>query len=139
QAFNGSGLMHVLSISGLHMVLVAGGIFWLARFLLVMVLGAIIDLPVKKIAAVLAIATVTLYEVISGGQVATNRSYIMILIIFGAILIDRPALSMRNVVISALLLAAVTPDEVTGASFQMSYAATAALIAAHERKWIPRV
>lgn len=63
----------------------------------------------------------------------------MILIVFGAVLVDRPALSMRNIVIAAAIILAIAPHEIAGASFQMSFAATAALIAAHERKWFPRV
>ncbi len=139
QAFNGSGLIHVLSISGLHMVLVAGGMFFLSR-LLFACLGLIFpNIQSKKLAALCAIAVVSVYEIISGGAVATTRSYIMILIVFGAILLDRPALTMRNVVIAAMLIALWMPNEILSASFQMSFAATAALIAAHERKWFPRV
>ena len=137
-SFNGSGLMHVLSISGLHMVLVAGAMFFAARLLFAALNIWVMSLPEKKMAAVAALLIATFYEIISGGAVATTRSYIMIIIVFGAVLIDRPALSIRNVVLSALLIAAFTPHEILGASFQMSFAATAALIAAHERKLFPK-
>lgn len=139
QSFNGSGLIHVLSISGLHMVLVAGGMFFAARFLFSLLSLVIGDLPSKKLAALAALFVVTIYEIMSGGAVATTRSYIMILIVFGALLIDRPALSMRNVVIAAILIALVMPSEILSPSFQMSFAATAALIAAHERHMFPRL
>ncbi len=137
-SFNGSGLMHVLSISGLHMVLVAGAMFFAARLVFAAVNIWLFAIPEKKYAAVAALCIASFYEIMSGGAVATTRSYIMIIIVFGAVLLDRPALSMRNVVLSALLIAAVTPHEILGASFQMSFAATAALIAAHERHFFPR-
>lgn len=139
ESFNGSGLMHVLSISGLHMILVAGGMFFAARYLFALFSAFVFELPAKKLAAVTALVMVTAYEIISGGPVATTRSYIMILIVFGAMLLDRPALSMRNIVIAALLIAAAAPHEILGASFQMSFAATAALVAAHERRLFPRI
>src|SRR5215218_5001054 len=72
------------------------------------------------------------YRVFSGSEVATERSLIMILVMLGAILIDRPALSLRNLALSALIVLAREPETLLGPSFQMSYAAVAALIAAAE-------
>ncbi len=72
------------------------------------------------------------YCVFSGSEVATERSLIMILVMLGAILIDRPALSLRNLALSALIVLAREPETLLGPSFQMSYAAVAALIAAAE-------
>src|SRR5215207_587959 len=72
------------------------------------------------------------YCVFSGSEVATERSLIMILVMLGAILIDRPALSLRNLALSALIVLAREPETILGPSFQMSYAAVAALIAAAE-------
>jgi competence protein ComEC len=63
------------------------------------------------------------YCVFSGSEVATERSLIMILVMLGAILIDRPALSMRNLALSALIVLAREPETLLGPSFQMSYAA----------------
>src|SRR3954451_14874058 len=72
------------------------------------------------------------YCVFSGSEVATERSLIMILVMLGAILIDRPALSLRNLALSALIVLAREPETLLGPSFQMSYGAVAALIAAAE-------
>src|SRR3712207_4916565 len=74
----------------------------------------------------------TAYCVFSGAEVATERSLIMILVMLGAILIDRPALSLRNLALSALIVLAREPETLLGPSFQMSFAAVAALIAAAE-------
>lgn len=74
----------------------------------------------------------TAYFALSGGGAATVRSYVMALIIFGAILVDRPALSMRNLAIAAFIVLALEPEGIVEPSFQMSFAAVAALIAAWE-------
>ena len=49
-----------------------------------------------------------------------------------AILLDRTALSLRLVAWSAVIVLAVAPESLTSASFQMSFAAVVALIAAWE-------
>lgn len=114
------------------MVLAAGTFFWLARALLAISAFAALHWPLKKVAAVVAMIGATAYCVFSGSEVATERSLIMILVMLGAILIDRPALSLRNLALSAMVVLAREPETILGPSFQMSYAAVAALIAAAE-------
>lgn len=124
-----AGIYHVVSISGLHMVLAAGVVFWLVRALLAIVPFAALNWPIKKIAAAVAMVGVTAYCVFSGWDIAAERSLIMTLVMLGAILVDRPALSMRNLAIAALLALAREPDGLLGPSFQMSFGAVAGLIA----------
>ncbi len=111
------------------MVLAAGTFFWLVRALLS--LGPAIALlwPVKKIAAVAAMIGATTYCIFSGSDVATERSLIMTLVMFGAVLVDRPALSIRNLSIAALIVLAREPEALLGPSFQMSFGAVAAMMA----------
>ena len=71
----------------------------------------------------------TIYCVFSGSDVATERSLIMTLVMFGAVLVDRPALSIRNLAIAALIVLAREPEALLGPSFQMSFGAVAALMA----------
>ena len=87
--------------------------------------------PVKKYAASAALVTLAVYLFISGSAVAAERSFIMIGVMLIAVLFDRAALTMRNLAISAIAIIAVSPHEVAGPSFQMSFAATAALIGAY--------
>lgn len=128
-----AGIYHVVSISGLHMVLAAGTIFWLVRALMALSQTIALAWPVKKIAAVAAMIGATAYCVFSGGDVATERSLIMTLVMLGAILVDRAALSMRNLALAALIVLLREPDALLGPSFQMSFGAVAALIAFAER------
>ncbi|MFC4173580.1 ComEC/Rec2 family competence protein [Microvirga sp. GCM10011540] len=119
---------HIVSISGLHMVLAAGTFFWLARALLALAPSLALLWPVKKIAAIAAMLGASVYCVFSGSDVATVRSLIMTLVMFGAILADRPALSIRNLSISALIVLAREPEALLGPSFQMSFGAVAAMM-----------
>lgn len=124
-----SGLFHVLSISGLHMALVAGLFLGALRFALALIPGVAERWPVKKVAAAAALAGATFYLFLSGAAVATQRSYLMIAVMLVAVMIDRAALTMRNLAIAALAIIIWTPHEVAGPSFQLSFAATAALVA----------
>ncbi|MGL4728762.1 MAG: ComEC/Rec2 family competence protein [Bosea sp. (in: a-proteobacteria)] len=133
EALRAAGIYHIVSISGLHMVLVAGAIFWLVRAALALSGWAVLRWPVKKLAALTAMTGATAYCVFSGSDVATERSLIMTLVMLGAILVDRPALSMRNLAIAAIIVLLREPETLLGPSFQMSFGAVAALIAWAER------
>ena len=129
----GSGLAHVTSISGMHMSLVAGAVFWFLRWFLALFPAIALRFSVRAIAGGAALVCVTVYLALSGASIAAVRSYLMIAVVFLAILLNRPALSLRNVALSALLILVVLPDSLIDISFQMSFAATAALIAGYER------
>jgi competence protein ComEC len=132
QAMRASGLGHILSISGLHMALVAGSTFWLIRALLALSPALALGRPIKKWAAAAALAVATVYLGLSGGGVATERAFIMLTIMLTAIMIDRRAITLRNVALAALVVLVISPEGLLTASFHMSFAATAALISAYE-------
>lgn len=141
DAFRDSGLFHALSISGLHMAVMAGAIFWTLRLMLAAVPFLALRYPIKKWAAVGAALGALFYLLISGSSPATERSYLMITIMFLAIVLDRSALALRNVALSAILLLLLFPESVLDLGFQMSYAAVVALVAVHEeiqRRWPAR-
>lgn len=131
EALRESGLAHVLAISGLNMVLAAGTFLVGARTLLSLVPGLAHRFPIKKVAAAGALIMVFFYILVSGGAVSAVRSWIMISIMLIAVFFDRPSISLRNVSLSALLILAFTPSAVTGPGFQMSFAATLALVAGY--------
>lgn len=133
-----SGLAHILSISGLHMSLVAGGVFALVRALLAFSTALALSYPIKKWAALAGLVVGFAYMLLAGASVATERSYIMLAVMFIAILADRPALSMRNLAIAALIILALFPEAALTASFQMSFLAVMGLLAFHEvwSRWL---
>src|SRR3974377_55692 len=126
-----SGLGHVLSISGYHMAVVAGMVFFAMRALFAL-FGAFADRhPIKKWAAFAALVVSAFYLALSGAEVATQRSFIMIAIVLIGVMVDRPVLTLRTVTIAALVVLFLAPEAVVHQSFQMSFAATLALIAAY--------
>jgi competence protein ComEC len=128
-----SGVGHVLSISGYHMAVVAGLVFFALRALLALIPGLAERAPIKKWAAGAALAVTSFYLLLSGAEVATQRSFVMIAIVLIGVLLDRPTLTMRTLTIAALLVLFFAPQAVVHPSFQMSFAATLALIAGYER------
>ena len=132
NAFRDSGLLHILSISGLHMAIMAGSVFFLVRLMLAAVPAIALRYPIKKWAAVVAMLGAVAYLLISGSSFATVRSTIMISIMFLAVLLDRPALALRNVVLAAILILIVFPESLLDVGFQMSFAAVVALISVYE-------
>jgi competence protein ComEC len=132
QAFRDSGLFHILSISGLHMVIMAGAVFLSIRLALAAVPAIALRYPIKKWAAAGAMVGASCYLMISGAAFATVRSYIMISIMFLAVLLDRPALALRNVALAALGILLLWPESLLDAGFQMSFAAVVALVATYE-------
>jgi competence protein ComEC len=128
-----SGIGHVLSISGYHMAVVAGLVFFILRALLALIPGLSEWMPIKKWAAFAALLVTSFYLILSGAEVATQRSFIMIAIVLIGVLLDRPILTLRTVTIAALVVLLFAPEAVVHPSFQMSFAATLALIAGYER------
>ena len=125
----GANLAHLLAISGLHMGLLTGFVFAALRYGLVLIPGIGLRWPVKKIAALAALAVGGFYLVLSGGNVATERAFIMVAVIFVAVLLDRRALTLRAVAIAAIIVLVWQPEALVGPGFQMSFAATTALVA----------
>ncbi|PZU86837.1 MAG: competence protein ComEC [Shinella sp.] len=140
-----SGLAHITAISGLNMALAAGIFFVGLRKLLSLLPGLSHAVPIKKLAAAGALLGAFAYLLISGYQVSAVRAFLMTAIMLVAVLFDRPAISLRNLALAAIVIVAVTPSAIMGPSFQMSFAATAALIAGYaawrdrptRRRWIP--
>lgn len=131
-AYRDSGLYHIMSISGLHMSIMAGAVFLALRFLLAMVPAIALNFPIKKWAAAAATLAALGYLLISGASFATVRAWVMISVMFLAVLLDRPAIALRNVAVSALVILAVLPDSLLDVGFQMSFAAVVALVSAFE-------
>lgn len=130
--FRNSGLAHILSVSGFHMSLVAGMLYGAAHILLALLPGFALRFPIRKWAAAFAITGAGLYLILSGISVPAQRAYVMTAVVLGAILVDRPAITMRGLAVAAFIVTLLAPESVLTPGFQMSFAATAALVAAFE-------
>jgi competence protein ComEC len=131
-ALRDAGLAHVLAIAGLHMALVGGGIFWFLRAWLAAIPALALNYPIKKWAAAAALAASAFYLVISGAAAPAVRAFVMLAMVMLAVLLDRPALSMRALALAAAILLVARPESITEPGFQMSFAAVAALVAVAE-------
>lgn len=132
DALRNSGLGHLLSVSGVHMGIVGGLVFAALLGALSLIGPLALRLPVKKLAAAGALIALAAYFVISGASVPALRSFVMAGVAFGAILLDRPAISMRGLALATVIVVLIFPDSVLEPGFQMSFAATMALVALFE-------
>lgn len=132
EAMRVSGLAHLLAISGLHIGLVAGTIFFAVRLGLALVEPVALRYPIKKWAALAALLGAFGYLLLSGATVPTQRAFLMAALALGAVLIDRNPISMRLVAFAAIIVLLAQPESLLGASFQMSFAAVLALVAVYE-------
>ena len=131
-ALRDSGLAHLIAISGLNMALATGLVFFGVRALLAATPGLALRRPIKKWAAIAALASGAGYLVLSGSAWSAVRAFIMAAIVFVAILFDRRALTLRNVAVAATIILVLTPEAALEPGFQMSFAAVTALVAAFE-------
>ena len=132
QALRDSGLAHLLAISGLHIGLMSALTYWLVRLGLAFFPVFASRVPIRKLAAVAGLSAAALYLALSGFGVATQRAFIMAAVAFGAILIDRPAVTIRGLGLAACLVLLLRPESLFDAGFQMSFAAAAALVAGYD-------
>ncbi len=133
DAMYASGIGHVLSISGYHMALVAGIIFFVLRASFALMRAFTGRHPIKKWAAIAALCVAAFYLLLSGAEVATQRSFIMIAIVLIGVLVDRQTLTLRTITVAALGVLLLAPEAVIHPSFQMSFAATLALVAGYQQ------
>lgn len=131
-----SNLAHLLAISGLHMGLLSAFVFAAFRYGIALVPWLALRVPAKRVAAGLALIVAAFYLGLSGGSVATERAFVMVSVMLVAVMLDRRALSLRAVALAALIVLVLRPEALLGPGFQMSFAATTALIAVFA--WIQR-
>lgn len=127
-ALRDSSLAHLLAISGMNMAFLTAFVFALLRYGLALIPFVALRVNTKKLAAVVSFAVAFFYLLLSGANVATERAFIMIAVFLGAVLLDRRALTLRSVAVAAMILLLFRPESLLDPGFQMSFAATIALI-----------
>ena len=132
EQLRAAGLAHILAISGLHLALVAGMAFWLARAVLALFPALATRHDIRRAAIVIALVTAFAYLLLSGNSVATRRAFIMLAVAGIAALAGRPAISMRNLAIAALVIVLFSPHLALSPGFQLSFMAVMGLVGAYE-------
>ncbi|WP_226341276.1 ComEC/Rec2 family competence protein [Gemmobacter serpentinus] len=129
EALRASSLAHLLAISGMNMAFLIGFVFAFLRHGIAMVPPLALRINAKKLSAAVSLGVAWFYLLLSGANVATERAFIMVCVMLGAVLLDRRALSLRSVALSGIVLLMLRPESLLDPGFQMSFAATTALIA----------
>ena len=135
ESLRDAGLAHMLAISGLHMALIAGGVFWMVARGLAWFPSLALRYPLYKWGAAAALLAAVAYLLLSGASIATKRAFLMVLVGMLALLSERSVISTRNVALAALGTLALWPQSLLSAGFQMSFAATLALVAVYEGRF----
>lgn len=134
KAMRASGLSHLLSISGIHVSMFALLVYIPLRFLLALFPFIALRFSIKKIAAIFAIISTSLYVLLVGPETPTVRSALMTAIVLFAVIADRKSMSMRLVALASMPIMLLAPSSVIGPSFQMSFAAVLTMVAAYEKR-----
>jgi competence protein ComEC len=126
-----TGVYHLMSVSGVHVALVAGAVWLLAGWL-----------P-RRIRLLLMLVAIALYLLLVGPLPALVRSAVMGLLAVLALLAERPPAAPNALGWAVLLLVLEDPRVVQDPAFQLTVAATAGLLLAAPplaerwRKWLP--
>jgi competence protein ComEC len=126
QRWRGCGIFHALSVSGLHLAVVAGLAFALLRRLAAASPWGGRIAPARW-AAPPALACAIAYTLVTGAQVATLRALVVIAIVLVAQALDRPLRLVDALGAAAIILLAWHPSDLADPSFQLSFAAALAL------------
>lgn len=124
-----ANIAHLLAISGLHMGLLTGFVYGALRLALALIPALALRYPIRKWAAAGALAAGAFYLALSGGNVATERAFIQVAVMLTAVMLDRRAITLRSVAIAGVIILLHRPETLFSPGFQMSFAATAALVA----------
>src|SRR5260370_27266530 len=107
----------------------AGVVLCAVRALLALITGLTVSFPIKKWSAAAALAAAAFYPLLSGAEVATQRSFFMTAVVLIAVMADRRAVTFRTLAVAAMIVLAIAPEALVHPSFQMSFAATLGLVA----------
>ncbi|MBC2715957.1 MAG: DUF4131 domain-containing protein [Desulfobacteraceae bacterium] len=123
EAFNRSGISHILAISGLHIGIVASFAFFLFTWLLSRFNPFLRHAWTRKGAAVLSLIPIMIYGIMAGMSPSTQRAVIMVGVFLLTFLIEREHDLINTVSIAALIILIIAPPSLFSVSFQLSFVA----------------
>jgi competence protein ComEC len=127
-AFQRIGIGHILSISGLHVGIVGGSVFFIFTRVLVFIPWLLRRGWIKQSAAIHAIVAVWIYGLLAGMAPATQRSVFMMTVFLCSFFIGRRHILMNAVAIAAMVIFIGDPPSLFSISCQLSFAAVIAMV-----------
>ncbi|MBX5480958.1 MAG: DNA internalization-related competence protein ComEC/Rec2 [Myxococcaceae bacterium] len=126
--FSDSGLAHILSVSGLHVAVLALALVWLLRWVLVRTWRGARRVDVRRIAAPTAVPLVWAYVVFTGNQMPAVRSAVMATTMLLGLSLWRRGDALNLLAVAAVVLLAADPSCVADLSTQLSFLAVLSLV-----------
>jgi len=123
-----TGTGHLMAISGLHVGLVAGAAYALARGLWSWCPGAALRLAAPRFAALAGLLAAAGYAALAGFSVPTQRALVMVAVVMGAVLLRRNARPSASLAAALALVLILDPFAPLGAGFWLSFAAVALIL-----------
>lgn len=139
EAMRRSGMAHLLAISGLHVTAVVMMSFFIIAKILSLFPSFALRHRVPIYAASIAAIIAIFYTILTGAQVPTIRACIAACLVLAALIMGRDPLTLRLVAFGALFILILIPEVLVGPSFQLSFAAVAAIITLHETKFMQKL
>ncbi|MDH5301545.1 MAG: DNA internalization-related competence protein ComEC/Rec2 [Gammaproteobacteria bacterium] len=130
-----TGTNHLMAISGLHIGLLAGLAFWLARWLWSRSAALCLRLPAPKAAAWAAMLAATLYALLAGFAVPTQRAWVMTMVVMWALCFFRPLAKSQVLCLALLAVLCWDPLAVLSAGFWLSFAAVTLIVYVLAHRW----
>ena len=134
EVFRTTGTSHLVSISGLHIGLVAGLGFWCGRWLWSRGHRLTQRLAAPRAGAVAALLAASLYALLAGFSIPTQRAWLMALVLLGGILAARPGRATHSLALALVVVVASDPSAVVAPGFWLSFAAVAIIFMQQARQ-----
>lgn len=125
QVFRTTGTSHLIAISGLHIGLVAGLVFFLVRGLWARLPRLPLYWPAPKVAALAALLAAAVYAALAGFSIPTQRALIMTAVVMVAMLRARQVVPANTLLLALLLVLLFDPVSVLSGGFWLSFCAVA--------------
>ena len=128
ELFTVTGLGHVLSVSGLHVALVAWFSFALIKRVLSLSYELALRIDLRKTSALFTSIPVVAYTCLAGFQVPSQRSMMMVLAFLFSMILAREKDVWSTLALTALVVLAADPQSIFAISFQLSFLAVVGIL-----------
>ena len=122
-----TGVNHLMSISGLHITMLAGLAFAIAAFIWRRIPFLVLRMPTRKAATIIGLVVAVLYALLAGMSVPTQRTLYMLITFAAALLFSRNLAISRALAIALIVVVLLDPWATISAGFWLSFSAVAVI------------